>query len=194
MISCSDDDSGSASGPKPTTVTVNGISRTFAYDEKGRIVSLIKDGDLATFQYNSKNQVQTVSDANETITFTYDSDGKYTGFSTSNGQSIVLTHLGNDAYVSNGESYAFYANGDWKIYLGTLHYNSKKGAFANVKHLNALALAVVDPESVYFASRKRHESIDSQGQIFNYTSTEGEKGLPATASVANYNFTYQYSE
>ncbi|RZJ72878.1 hypothetical protein [Flavobacterium sp.] len=195
LFSCGDDDSGAVSGLRPSAVSLNGNVRTYSYDEKGRMATVTRFGETATFHYNDKNQVETISSPQGAIGFTYDEDGKYASFTNENGQPVVLTYVGDDVYTANGETLAFHPNGDWKIYLGgTFEYSSGKGAFANVRHLNLLALAAIDGESVYFASKKRQTSVQIQTQTIPYVTIEGEKGLPESATVSNYGVSYTYSD
>lgn len=195
-FSCGDDDSGSGSSLKPTSVTIGDADPiTFAYDDEDRVQSVSIEGTTSIFTYDDENRVDKVTTGANFYQFTYDADGKYTGIVDEQGAITPLVHINDNDYTANGTPIGFESNGDWQQYTQLLfNYSNKKGPFANVRQFNAFALTLANNQMLYFASKKRRVSITSGNIVATYTATEGEKGLPATETVDGGMIAYQYSE
>ncbi|RZJ68190.1 MAG: hypothetical protein EOO50_01875 [Flavobacterium sp.] len=197
LFSCSDDDS-SGSALKPSTVnfSVDGVTelRAFTYDTKNRISTFTAGGETTTFTYTNKNQVERLTGSDSFLEFSYDSSGKLTGLVDQDGVAVNITQTGDYSYVVEGITYSFNPNGDWNLYESvTYTYSSSKGPFANVRHLNLLALSFVDNYTYLYASKKAFSTAFNQGLEFSFAITTGDNGLPQTSTVDTFSATYTYS-
>ena len=201
-VSCGDDDSGASSGPKPLTMTVTtpdvNEQKTwaFSYDAKDRIQTMSREGQQVTFNYDEKGRIARLDlEANLFHELIYDQDGYMTAITGNAGTNLEIEHLGDDRYLANGNIFSFTPDGDWERYLQLEYeYSNAKAAFANVKGINFLVMALIDLDFVYHGSKKRRVNIREGDDNFPITYTDGEKGLPASESFGNLDITYQYEQ
>jgi len=196
MLSCSDDDSNSGSGLKPSRIAVGNLPedvRTFTYDNKNRLETVTFAGTTGTFTYDNQNRVERVSRGDVSFTFQYNDQDKYVSFTTQGGEVNPIMHLGENNYTYNGQNLNFTTDGDWLSFSGSgLTYSDDKGPFANARHLNFFALALMDEASVYYASKKRRIAIVNGDNVEDYTTVEGDNGFPVSTFVYDIMSTYTY--
>jgi YD repeat-containing protein len=201
LSNCGSDDSGGSS-LKPTSMSASSGGttdlRTFTYDNKDRLQSMTSDGDAINFTYNNKNKVDKITIGTDFYQFAYNSSNQLISVTDQDGDVTAVTPLGNNSYTIEGTTVALDANGDFTAFSNvTFTHGSTKGAFANVKAFDALALYFADEASYIYAAKKRVTNIGSNGSQFAFTYTEGEKGLPATATLNSGTATtiiYTYAE
>ncbi|MBD3583000.1 hypothetical protein [Flavobacterium selenitireducens] len=197
LISCGDDDSNSGSGLKPATVTISGGGTptiyTLSYDSKNRIQSVNEGGNNSVFSYTEDNKVDRITTGADYIQFTYAANGNLVSVITDDGQDYNVSQTGDDTFDFGGTPITLNNAGDWAS-VGTvsLTYSSAKGSFANVKHLDNIALQFVMSSSYFYAHKKRVTSVASGGTDIPIVSAQGEKGLPASYTIESsiVSFTY----
>jgi len=198
MLSCGDDDSNSNSGPKPASISIgnNGepLIYNLTYDSKNRIQTVNNGTINATLSYTAKNQVDRITTGTSFAQFSYNDEGRLLSIVTDEGQDLNVSATGDNIYDFAGTTAILNDNGDY-ISLGTLNftYSSAKGAFANVKHVDVIALQFVIQSSYFFAGKKRLEMLSSGGTTYPIVSTAGEKGLPATYLIDGSLVTFTYN-
>jgi len=196
MLSCGDDDSNSGSGLKPSTITIAAnpsVSFNMAYDNKNRLSTITQSGFTATFTYGSDNKLDLISNGTNSYQFNYADNGNLVSVIDEDDDQLPISQTGENAYMYDGTLLTFDEQGDWKS-AGTTSftYAAQKGPFANVKHLNQLALQLVLPSPFFYTGKKRLESLNPNGVPFTITATEGERGLPATYSFNGSTISFQY--
>ncbi|RYZ88726.1 MAG: hypothetical protein EOP06_10485 [Proteobacteria bacterium] len=197
-FSCNDDDSSSGPKLKPLSaaVVVGGETelRTYSYDEKDRMSSVTVDNVLNTFTYDGENRVTRVTNPDGSIDFAYDEDGKLTTITVEDGEVLTVEMPNDNTYFLDGSQFSFNDNGDWSLFqVYAYSYTSGKGPFANVKHLNLLAMAFIDEQSQYFVSRKRISNI-SIGMQYPVVYGEGTDGMPSSFAIEGITATFAYTE
>lgn len=200
-VCCSDEDASAdvVPGPKPVLVTThieNGLSqtRTLTYDAKGRLATLSKSGETVTFSYDGQNLVRRVESATKNYYLNYDSDGKFEEFiNATDNEFVSFTHLGNNDYIMEGSFIAFHQNGDWRK-LGdyAFGYTEAKGAFANVPHLNVLAVVLADEDALRYCALKRRQTYTFEGISIGYECDDDPAELPLSETLDQTTYSYQY--
>ncbi|RZJ72877.1 hypothetical protein [Flavobacterium sp.] len=200
LFGCSGDDSGSNSKAKPTSVLyeLQGLfSKTnyFTYDSKSRI-STVSDGQhLSTISYNPDNSVDEIVGPDLFYKFNYDQSKKLISLTDADENLIPVQSPSNGVRIIEGQTFSTNSSGDWTLVDGiTFTYGSKKGAFANVKNVDALAIWLVENMSTVYLSKKRMATGSANGSNWTFDVTTEEKGLPKTAMSGDVSVVFTYSE
>ncbi|RZJ72875.1 hypothetical protein [Flavobacterium sp.] len=198
VSACSSDDSGSNSGLKPASITLqsNGntpVTRNFTYDGKGRLATVSSENFFVTLTYLNNNKIDKLISDTGNLSFVYDGNN-LVALQGDNG-SLPVTSQSQGVLVFSNQTFVRNGAGDWSSISNlTFAYTSGKGVFANVKSLDLFALYLIDNQSLVYASKKRVESIASGGETFPYVAGALQKGLPITATLAGTTITATYSE
>ncbi|RZJ72874.1 hypothetical protein [Flavobacterium sp.] len=197
VSACGDDDS-SGGGKVPASIVMTSPDAaytgtySFSYDNKNRLTQLVRTGAqnlIYVFDYGSNGKPQTISvtgDSEATVNLTYDNKKRLVN-ATSQFSSLDVTYT-DAGFIVNGTPGTIASNGDLTS-LATLQFNydtSKKGAFANVKGLDGLIMAIVETNSPYYASKKAISSLTNSASPAANTTVLNtyEDGLPATTQVS----------
>ncbi|MBD3582997.1 hypothetical protein [Flavobacterium selenitireducens] len=200
FFGCADDDTAAtASEPKPISVTThieNGLSQTrsFTYDAKGRLATLSKSGETVTFSYDENNLVRRVKSSSKNYYLNYDANGKFTEFFNATDNEVVeFYHQGDNNYLTDGIFLAFHTNGDWRVFdYRDFTYSEGKGPFANVKHLNMLAVTLADEGALRYCAIKRRQTFAMDGVSIAYECAEAPADLPTSERLGETRYSYQY--
>lgn len=180
MVSCGSDD-GDGGSKRPSSVVISGGGQSYSYNmsygEKGRLSTMTSSyggAHTIAFSYNDKGKVSTAimtGGVSENFSFTYDADGKMTSYT--NGSGTTTVTWANPTTVTVGSTTLNLDNkGDVLFYDSlTFAYENKKGAFANVKGIDALTLLILDLPTIYFGSKKPIATISGSGTSYIMSNT-----------------------
>jgi YD repeat-containing protein len=176
LTSCGSDD-GDGGSKKPSVITMEGGGDLFTYnmtyDDKSRLSTMSSTYNGAhtfTFAYNEKGKVSNVavSDSGyEGVAFTYDAQGRLATVTRTGHAAMPVTWTDSKTLTVDGSTIKLDAKGDF-AYLegGTFSRDSGKGAFANVKGVDALTMYFTEYETLFFAAKRPVKMIDMTG--FSY--------------------------
>lgn len=201
LWSCSGDDSSSGIKTLPTSIAITTNiddeteTRSFSYDETGRLTSATVYGVTYAIGYDNKSRFNVITSAQGSATFTYGSNNKLSSATGVDGDVIPIVWTSNNTLAIDGTTYTYASNNDFSaVGQSQIARGSGKGVFADVRSFDPLIVAFMDTWAPIYASKKVATSYTNLGeQAVVATATVNEDGFPSTyvfVDVATMAITY----
>ncbi|MBD3582995.1 hypothetical protein [Flavobacterium selenitireducens] len=181
--SCSGDDSGSTA-KKPSAIEIfrdgNSVNRSFTYDSKNRLKTLTLNNVGSTLEYDSKNRVTRIRNSDNTgFDFFYESGKLHHVIPTHEPEtSLPVAYQDNERFVFDERTFETTDAGDLAFFNGLVfEYSNDKGPFAGVRHLDRVALYLIDYDAHFYASRYKINEVALGGSTYPFTHVFSNQGL-----------------
>lgn len=148
-----------------------------------------------TFEYNNQNQVTGISKSDNTGFDFFYVAGKLDHVIATEDPDISwpITYQNDGRFTFRQIMFDVNASGDLSLFNGlALSYSNEDGPFANVRHINHIALFLADPNSYMYATQHTLEEMRVGQWIYPFEHVLSDQGLFQSTTVETVSIGYYW--